>query len=63
MLAWPVAYLVMDRWLDTFAYRIELGVFTFLAAGLAALLIAGLTVSYNALKAARLNPVDSLRYE
>ena len=62
-IAWPVTFLVMQRWLETFAYHIDPGFFTLLLAGLAALLIAGLTVSYHALRAAHSNPVDALRYE
>ena len=62
-LAWPVTLLVMQRWLETFAYPIDPGFFTLLLAGLAALLIAGLTVSYHALRTAHTNPVEALRYE
>ena len=62
-IAWPVSYFVMRKWMQSFAYRIALGweVFVF-SAGLA-LMIALLTVSYQAVKAATSNPVDSLRYE
>jgi len=63
VLAAPVTYLAMHRWLDDFAYRIEMSAWTFLMAGLFALLVASLTVSYQAIKAARANPVDSLRHE
>ncbi len=63
LVAWPVAYFAMRRWLENFAYRIELGFGTFFLAAALALLIALLTVSYNAIKAALSNPVDSLRYE
>ena len=63
VIAWPVTFLVMRRWLETFAYHIDPGFFTLLLAGLAALLIAGLTVSYHTLRAAHTNPVDALRYE
>ena len=62
-LAAPVAYLAMRRWLDGFAYRIELGPGVFLLAGGLALLVALATVSYQAVKAALADPVDSLRYE
>lgn len=63
--AWPVAYLVSRAWLGSFAYRIELNsqFAYFITATILALLIAGLTVSFQALRAARANPVDSLRYE
>jgi putative ABC transport system permease protein len=63
IIAAPVAYMTMRRWLDDFAYRIELGAGVFLLAGAVALLIAWLTVSYQSIKAALANPVDSLRYE
>ena len=63
VLAAPAAYLWMNWWLQNFAYRISPDVGTFALAGLLALAIALLTVSYQALKAALANPVDSLRYE
>ena len=53
----------MNRWLDAFAYRIELSWPIFLVAGLAALGIAMLTVSYQAIRVALADPVKSLRYE
>lgn len=61
--AWPVAYYVMNKWLQNFAYRTKLSVWIFILSGLAALAIALLTVSYQTIKAAAANPVDSLRYE
>jgi putative ABC transport system permease protein len=63
IVAWPMAYFVMKRWLQGFAYRtsIELGVF--ILTGFLALAIALITVSYQAIRAALANPVDSLRYE
>ncbi len=63
IIAWPVAYYMMNRWLEGFAYRTSLGVGTFVVSGLAALIIAISTVSYQAIKAARANPVDSIQYE
>jgi len=63
LVAWPIAYFAMQRWLENFAYRIELHLGTFLLAAALALIIAMLTVSYHAIKAALRNPVDSLRYE
>lgn len=63
LLAWPLAYYAMNQWLQGFAYRVDLGLSTFLIGGLLALLIALLTVSYQALKAATTNPIDTLRYE
>lgn len=63
LLAWPVAYFLMSRWLEEFAYRVEIGVLPFLLAGSLALLVAWATVSYQAVKAALADPVKSLRYE
>ena len=63
IIAWPIAYYAMNQWLQGFAYRINLGISTFILSGLIALLIAILTVSYQAIKAARANPVEALRYE
>lgn len=62
-LAGPLGYLAMDRWLEDFAYRIEIGPGLFLLAGGLAILIAIGTVSYHAVKAATADPVQSLRYE
>lgn len=58
-LGWYIA----DQWLDGFAFRISISPLIFAGAGISALLIAWLTVSYQSLKAARANPVNSLRYE
>ncbi|MEP0547443.1 MAG: ABC transporter permease [Rhodothermales bacterium] len=63
VVAVPLAYLVVSRWLDGFAYRIDLGLGVFVAAGLAALAIALVAVSAQALRAASADPVESLRYE
>jgi len=62
-LAAPVAYLAMDRWLDTFAYRIGLSPGVFLVVGAATVVIAWLTVGYQSVRAALTDPVKALRYE
>jgi putative ABC transport system permease protein len=62
-IAWPVAYYFMDRWLKNFAFRIDMGIWTFVLSGIFVLSIAVLTVCYQSIKAAVVNPVDSLRYE
>ncbi len=53
----------MNEWLQNFSYRTNISVWIFILAGAASLIIALLTVSYEAIKAARKNPVDALRYE
>ena len=63
VLAWPVAFVAMNAWLDGFAYRVELEWTTFILAGALALAIALLTVSFQAARAATANPVESLRSE
>ncbi len=63
IIAWPLAYLIMDKWLQNFAYRTNISIWIFIASGAVALLIALLTVSSQAIKAATANPVKSLRYE
>ncbi len=63
VIAWPLAYFALNKWLQNFAYRIDLGWWVFALAGGLALLIASLTVSAQALKAALANPVEALRYE
>ncbi|MFC2134352.1 ABC transporter permease [Bacteroidota bacterium] len=59
----PIAYLIMTRWLEDFAYRTDLSSTTFLFAGALAFVVAILTVSYHAIRAALSNPADSLRCE
>ncbi|HRP54593.1 ABC transporter permease [Agriterribacter sp.] len=62
-IAVPIAWYAMNKWLEDFAYRIELGGSVFIIAGITALAIALLTVSFQAIKAAVANPVKSLRTE
>jgi len=63
LLAWPVAYLAMNKWLQNFAYRTGISLWVFVASAALALVISVLTVSYQTIKAASTNPVTSLRYE
>jgi len=63
IIASPIAWWAMNQWLQDFAYRIEIQWWVFAAAGLTAIIIALLTVSWQAIKAAVANPVDSLRDE
>ncbi len=63
IIAWPLAWYAVNRWLQNFAYRIDLTIWPFLMAGFTALVIALLTISWQTLRAATANPVESLRYE
>jgi putative ABC transport system permease protein len=63
IIAWPAAYWAAAKWLDNFAFRTGVGIWTFVLSGLTALIIALLTIGYRSLKAARSKPVDTLRYE
>ncbi len=63
IVAWPIAYLLMTEWLQNFAYQAKPGFNIFLLSGIFALIIAMLTVSYQSVKAALANPVNSLKYE
>lgn len=62
-IAFPLAWWIMHTWLQDFAYRVNLSWWIFVASGLAALIIALITVSFQAVKAAIANPVKSLRTE
>jgi len=63
LIAWPLAWFAMNKWLQSFAFRVEMEWWVFALAGGLALLIALLTVSTQAIKAALANPVEALRYE
>lgn len=63
LIAWPPAWYFMDRWLQSFSFRIDVELWTLALAGGLALLIAIVTVSTQAIRAALANPVESLRYE
>ena len=63
LIAWPVAYFAMSKWLQNFAYRISIEWWIFALAGVAALFIALLTVSWQAVRAATANPVEALKWE
>ncbi len=63
LFAWPVAYFALNKWLQTYAYKTNIALLSFILSGALALLIALVTVSYQSIKAALANPVDSLRYE
>ena len=63
LLACPVAWWVMDQWLESFPYRMEISLWTFIVAGVLVLLVAFLSVSSQALKAAMAKPAETLKYE
>ena len=63
LIAWPLAWLALHRWIQDYAYRVAISWWVFVLAGIAALLIALLTVSYHAISAALSNPVKTLRTE
>ena len=63
ILATPIAWFILSRWLENFAYQTSLSWWIFASAGLLALLIAIITVSWQSWKAATRNPVEALRYE
>ena len=63
VIAWPAAYLAMNRWLANFAYHVHINVWTFLFSAFLVILFALVTVSYQAIRTAFADPIDSLRYE
>ncbi len=63
LIAWPIAYISISIWLQNFAYRTRIGIWTFILSGAAVMIIALLTVSYQSIKASTANPVEALRYE
>ncbi len=63
LVAVPISYYFMDDWLGAFTYRTEVGISTFLMAGMASLLVTIMTIGYHAIRAANSNPIKSLRYE
>jgi len=62
LISWPVAYWFLNDWLEHYHHRVDLGIDVFLLSGIAALVMAWLTVSSQALRAGRTNPVEALRY-
>jgi len=63
VIAWPAAWYFMDAWLGNFSYRVQVNIWTLILSGLAALVVALLTIIYRSWLAANRNPDDSLRYE
>ncbi|MFC4211186.1 ABC transporter permease [Pedobacter lithocola] len=63
VISWPIAYIITKMWLETFAYRIDLSVLPFIASAAITILLTLFTVSIQAKKAVKANPVDALKYE
>ncbi len=63
IVAWPLAYYGMHKWLQSFVFRTRIGWEVFLFSAIVALIISLFTISFQSIKAARANPVDSIRYE
>jgi putative ABC transport system permease protein len=63
IIAWPVSYFVIHKWLQNFAYRTGISLFVFVFSGLLLFVIAGITISLQTIHASRQDPVDCLRYE
>jgi putative ABC transport system permease protein len=63
IIAWPLAFYIMNRWLQNFAYRTNIGILIFIAAGAFTLIIALITIFTETYKAAAANPIDSIRNE
>lgn len=63
LIAWPIAWIFMNKWLDTFAYHIEMNLLIYIVSGVIAVLVALITVSTQTVKAAMTNPSNTLRYE
>jgi putative ABC transport system permease protein len=63
LIAFPAAWWIMQNWLQNYEYRVDISLWIFLAAGISAILIALITISFQAIKAAIANPVKSLRTE
>lgn len=63
LIAWPIAWFLMNKWLDTFAYHVDMSLLIYLISGVIAVLVALITVSTQTVKAAMTNPSNTLRYE
>ena len=63
IIAWPLGWYAMHKWLENFAYRVDLSLFLFIFAGVLSFITAALPIGFHSIKAATANPVDTLRYE
>jgi putative ABC transport system permease protein len=63
LIAWPVGYFLMNKWLQNFAFRTDIGIWVFFLSGIISIFIAFITICFQSIKSARANPVESLKYE
>jgi len=63
IISWPIAYILTNKWLETFAYRVGLPVFPFVISAVITILLTVITVSIQAQRAVKANPIDALKYE
>ncbi len=63
IIAWPVSYLFVNKWLSSFPYKVEINITVFITAGLIALAISLITIGYTVMRSATNNPIDCIRYE
>ena len=63
IIAWPVAYYLMNKWLENYAYRININPWIFILSAIITIAVVLATISFHTIKAATINPIKSLRYE
>ena len=63
LIAWPIAWYLMDNWLDNFAFHVSFGWWIFVIAGLISIVIASSTVMFQSIKTGLTNPINALKYE
>ncbi|PKP35976.1 MAG: hypothetical protein CVT98_09805, partial [Bacteroidetes bacterium HGW-Bacteroidetes-15] len=63
LIAWPLAYFMLNRWMNNFAYRVELGIAIYFIAAAATIIVSILTTGYQSYKVSTQTPVESLKYE
>ena len=63
LIAWPITWLAMGKWLDEFVYKMDMNIWIFLISGFSVIIIAVFTISIQTIRAANSNPVNALKYE
>ena len=63
IVAWPVAFIIVNRWIESFPYNAGINIFTFIGSSVLVFMIGIITISYQAIKAAMANPIKALKYE